>query len=235
VFRVTTREAHAWPEVYMNGLGWVAFEPTPGRYEPNPTNYTGTFNPETAGAATGTTTTTAPGASATPGKEKDPRLPDAGDESDAGDEALSGNSRPWLLYIGASMGVAALLMSIPPLVKRQRRARRRRAPNAGARVTGAWSEALDRLSEAGAIPAAALTPVEFAGVAANGKPAVVAPMARLARLFTKASYAPHGPSDDEAAAAWDAVDTLNAALDSGDSRLRRWRRRVNPRTAFGRR
>src|SRR5207249_2988050 len=36
VWRVTTREAHAWPEVYLSGVGWTAFEPTPGRVLPDP-------------------------------------------------------------------------------------------------------------------------------------------------------------------------------------------------------
>ena len=30
-FTVTSRNAHAWPELYFAGVGWVAFEPTPGR------------------------------------------------------------------------------------------------------------------------------------------------------------------------------------------------------------
>lgn len=30
-FTVTSRNAHAWPELYFSGVGWVAFEPTPGR------------------------------------------------------------------------------------------------------------------------------------------------------------------------------------------------------------
>lgn len=30
-WRVTGQEAHAWPEVYFTGIGWVEFEPTPGR------------------------------------------------------------------------------------------------------------------------------------------------------------------------------------------------------------
>src|SRR5947208_7596710 len=66
VFHVTTKEAHAWPEVHINGLGWVAFEPTPGRFEPNPTNYTGTYNPSANPILATTTTTTSAAESATP-------------------------------------------------------------------------------------------------------------------------------------------------------------------------
>jgi hypothetical protein len=30
-YRVTTDNLHAWPELYFAGIGWVRFEPTPGR------------------------------------------------------------------------------------------------------------------------------------------------------------------------------------------------------------
>lgn len=30
-YRVSGEQAHAWPELYLPGLGWTAFEPTPGR------------------------------------------------------------------------------------------------------------------------------------------------------------------------------------------------------------
>ena len=31
---VTIHNLHAWPELYLDGLGWVAFEPTPAIAEP---------------------------------------------------------------------------------------------------------------------------------------------------------------------------------------------------------
>jgi hypothetical protein len=59
-------------------------------------------------------------------------------------------------------------------------------------------------------------------------------MGLLARVFTKVSYSGADPSEDDAADAWEAVDNLRHTLDSGDSWLRRWRRRVNPVTLLGR-
>ena len=38
---VLGRNAHAWPEVWFDGIGWVPFEPTPGRGAPGTESYTG--------------------------------------------------------------------------------------------------------------------------------------------------------------------------------------------------
>ncbi len=40
-FSVKDSDAHAWPEVYLEGIGWTAFEPTPGRANPQAQGYTG--------------------------------------------------------------------------------------------------------------------------------------------------------------------------------------------------
>jgi transglutaminase-like putative cysteine protease len=40
-YSVLGRNAHAWPEVWFDDIGWVAFEPTPGRGAPNAESYTG--------------------------------------------------------------------------------------------------------------------------------------------------------------------------------------------------
>ena len=129
------------------------------------------------------------------------------------------------------MLVVALVLTVPPALKRRRRSRRRRAGPTRARVAGAWSEALDRLREAGTAPAATLTPMEFARGGARSVAADVGtPMTRLARIFTKASYSPGDPSEEEVSQAWAEVETLTRALDEGDSVVGRWRRRLNPAT-----
>jgi hypothetical protein len=48
-FSVTGRHAHAWPEAFFQGIGWVAFEPTP-RADAPPPNYTVAPAPVTAPA-----------------------------------------------------------------------------------------------------------------------------------------------------------------------------------------
>ncbi len=63
VYAVTNQQAHTWPEVYFTGVGWVPFEPTPGRGVPGGQNYTGVPAAEVGQSAAnpGTTATTAPG------------------------------------------------------------------------------------------------------------------------------------------------------------------------------
>ncbi len=40
-YRVSGKHAHARPEVWLDGIGWRRFEPTPGRGAPDDQIYTG--------------------------------------------------------------------------------------------------------------------------------------------------------------------------------------------------
>jgi transglutaminase-like putative cysteine protease len=234
IFHVTTKEAHAWPEVHINGMGWVSFEPTPGRFDPNPSNYTGTYNPA-ANPILATTTTTAGAADPAAPTPTTERPEQAEDDPFQTDETSSGSSLIGTLLRALAVGVGvAALLAVPPMLKKRRRARRQRVGPTRARVAGAWSEALDRLREAGTAPAAAVTPMEFARGGSRAIAADVgAPMTKLARIFTKASYSPGDPSEDEVSQAWAEVESLTRALDQSDSVLGRWRRRLNPATLVG--
>ena len=51
LYHVYDRHAHAWPEVWFDGFGWVSFEPTPGRGEPGAESHTGVAAAQDATAA----------------------------------------------------------------------------------------------------------------------------------------------------------------------------------------
>ena len=140
---VRNKDAHAWPEVYFESLGWVAFEPTPGRGA-NGEGGTGdaTERPdvqaEAPGAAT-STTTVAPGAP-TPGSVA-PGGPQLGD-LEAGGGAANNTSETTSSFRQFIIGVAvfglvaararlgsargARARRVPPLVAASTRARRAR-------------------------------------------------------------------------------------------------------------
>ncbi len=65
IYHVTNKDAHAWPEVYFAGYGWLPFEPTPGRFEP--TQGRGTGSP-TSEVVPGDPTTTPTTVNTTPGE-----------------------------------------------------------------------------------------------------------------------------------------------------------------------
>ncbi|MGH9096564.1 MAG: transglutaminase domain-containing protein, partial [Acidimicrobiales bacterium] len=73
-YQVTTADIHSWPEVLFAGLGWVRFEPTPGRGPPGNTNYTGIL-PSQVGAAGGTSVAPVAVPNHSSGNSPDPAAP----------------------------------------------------------------------------------------------------------------------------------------------------------------
>lgn len=165
-FVVRDLNAHAWPEVYLDGFGWVAFEPTPGRGAPFTESYTGVAEaqdetPLEGPEATPTTppTTAVPGAATT-------SLPDLGfDDPGGGDatEPAPASRRILFVLLGlAAVGAIAWLVAVPLLRASQRRQRRAGATTSSARVMVAWMETLETLDQAGAPKRAAETFSEYA-------------------------------------------------------------------------
>ncbi|HET9770568.1 MAG TPA: DUF3488 and transglutaminase-like domain-containing protein [Acidimicrobiia bacterium] len=224
VWRVTTREAHAWPEVFLDGAGWTAFEPTPGRSLPDPdvrvrtdlaVQRVASAGPAVAGGGPSALARVDPGGAAGV---------DAGPGSRPGGlgDAVPVNPTLWGLA-AAALG----LLAVPPAAKGRRRTLRRRA-RADAAVLAAWAEALDRLAEAGLARRGEETPLEFAGRAGTRHPGVAPPMRRLATLVNTAAYGTPGAGN--ATQAWQASDQVANALDAHDPMWVRWRRRLDPRT-----
>jgi hypothetical protein len=238
VFHVTSRDAHAWPEVDFAGIGWVRFEPTPGRFDPTPGNYTGTADksasptvPTTPGSKT-TTASSTPGPSVSlPQNLGEPNL-----QTGSGQTATKRSTASVVLhFIGVTLTVivgGALVIALTIIgLKALRRYRRRHASTVRARVTGAWDEALERLAEARIHRRPSSTPVEFAmreapaGGAGDAGPSLLA----LAHLTTSALYAPDDPAPEDADDAWTKVRELETAMRRHTAARARVRRRLDPR------
>lgn len=243
IYRVTTKDAHAWPEVYLAGVGWTAFEPTPGRYEPTPRDPTGTqaergaTSPPATATTDGSVATTVPGA--TP-----PRGPDLGQAQNMQvDTVKRPDEVSWVqrVLIAAAISVAfalALLLlyvSVASIIVARRSHLRRHAATNRAKVAGAWDEAIDRLAEAGIERRPSSTAIEFAlrHAPAHGAGEAGPPLMDLARLHTAAVFSPHEPGDDEVATAWEHVALMGAALRAATRAGIRWRRRLDPRRLRG--
>ncbi len=151
IYKVTGRHTHAWPEVYFDDLGWVAFEPTPGRGLPGAVSYTGApatqdseVQPDNPGEPTTTTTvdpSVAGGAPIEPDFEDftDPLLADSVTEGGS-----SGFEVPWRL-VGVLALIGAYVGGVPLVRELRRRARRNKADTPARRVETAWAEAVEAL------------------------------------------------------------------------------------------
>jgi transglutaminase-like putative cysteine protease len=219
-YQVLGKNAHAWPEVWFDGIGWVPFEPTPGRGAPGAQSYTdvepqqdvtpsgATVDPNVTNPPTPTTIvpppTTVPGADAGPtttvGNDAVPNLNGneaggapgaAADEEIAADDGLT---MPWTTII--VLGVLAIALLAPWAVRRWRlRAARRYGP--AQRVQAAWRHALDAVVDAGVTGRASMTAHEWATATATRLPVAARPMSSLAEVVDQISFAPPGRIDLE--------------------------------------
>ncbi|WP_430296077.1 transglutaminase TgpA family protein [Sinomonas sp. B1-1] len=129
-YQVDGRDAHAWPELYFEGLGWVPFEPTPSR------GVTPAYSLTDSAAQSGSTNLDQLNEGLFPSGV--PGAPPA--ESQASAPAASGASTeasPWVAAALVALGVlaAALVLTLPAAL---RAAQRRRRLDRG--LDGIWEE-----------------------------------------------------------------------------------------------
>ena len=243
-FSVIGRNAHAWPEVWFDGIGWVMFEPTPTRGAPNAESYTGRPPLQDTSASADdvddgsltppTTLPTGPGFD-----DQGLEIPDFSDTSPTDGTSNGGTSSgaettgggvPWG-WIGAVVLVAGVLAG-PWLFRLARR--RRDAHSVDLQVATAWRRATTAVAAAGVPVHGSDTPLEVAASTAHHFPVVTRPMSSLAEIVTQATYGPDGTAGFDSVRAYGAStisDCRNwakqidrAATESLDwqSRLRRY-------------
>lgn len=165
-FVVRGRHAHAWPEVYFEGIGWVPFEPTPQRGNPQAQAYTGVA-PDQASAppeqAATTTSTSVPPSTTTTAPTSSPDRLDATAAPDERSRLGDGSTAGWLLgavFVVVALGLVGLLAVFAARRRQERSVDERTGRNA--EIAAAWSDAVRALGLIGLRPAPSETPLEFA-------------------------------------------------------------------------
>jgi transglutaminase-like putative cysteine protease len=220
-YHVRGSNGHAWPEVHLADVGWVPFEPTPGRGIPGAEPYTGVAFDQAG--PDGATTTTAPTTTTTAPEGTGPVAP-VPLPFETGGAPATADPSPWprRLAVGVAVLVAAVVawaLAVAGVARLRRSRRRARARTPEARVLLAWEEVGEAMARSGTPVAVAETPVEYARRAAAREPDVdAALLARLADATTAAGYAPDG-IDPEVAE--DAVVAAGALEEAAQGRLGR--------------
>jgi transglutaminase-like putative cysteine protease len=228
-YDVTSDDLHAWPELYFLGVGWVPFEPTPGRG--SVPDYARQESAATPGVPTG-----AAAPETAPRTNENPNLngerPDA---VGAGEDNLP--ETLWRIAVVALL--VFLLLLVPGILRRQLRRRRRRqvaAGRAGAPV--AWQELCDTAMDYGAVLSDTQTVRELAAEIRSRPGLGDTPdaQAALQRLLVQTEHAHYSRTPAESAAGQgkrgagllDDLDVVLAALKNGASLAARARAVVLP-------
>lgn len=223
LYHVYGRHAHAWPEVWFDGIGWVGFEPTPTRGSPDG-SYTGVEPGQDDSRGTGTGTG---GGTATSVADRDPRDPDTSStlpggggpggsapsttlppvRSGSSGSGGQGGSTAVLLLFGLVLAAVLWILLAPRVIAFLARGTHRTPRD---RVITAWHRAVHSLSLAGAPAVSGATPLEYADQAESVTGVDHRTLRELAVQVTRAVYSPVGIDDVVATR----CETLEAEVDA---------------------
>ena len=218
-YNVDSHDLHAWPELYFVGVGWVPFEPTPGR---------GTV-PD---YALPPDEETPDGETASPAPTQAPRENDPGVRADTGDVpggAGQQQDAAALLRVGLSLFLVLALLLAPAAVRAVRRAGRTRRLRSGrGGAADAWAELTDTALDHGVRVRDTETPRELAArvrqlpglsgprgeaEAAAARPEPTAALERLLVAAERQRYARPGTEHPESGQGLDQnLDTVIRAI-----------------------
>ena len=203
LYVVRGRHAHAWPEVYLSGVGWVAFEPTPGRGAPGARNYTGLAENQ---AMSGPDLTVL-------GEESAANRPDALDPPTDFESLIPpeldnlGGAQPpassgpgglaWKSWvsIGAPLFVVLLILLIPGFKRIRNQRRFLRVQGNRGKIRLLWDETVESLALINMAPRLDETYAEFARRAIDQVPLHSPDLRQLGDLAAAATFAPTEPTD----------------------------------------
>lgn len=225
-YEVTTDDAHAWPEVWFSGAGWVRFEPTPRNTQVTTPGYT--QPPDEAPVTDEPSAAPVEPAAPESAAPADPNAIDRGSDLDqaAGSSSGGGLSRGAVVVLAVVTGLLALA-AVPALLALLRRRRRWAVPS----PLAAWAQVHDDAVDVGHLWRPADSPRAAAaqlGASRALPPAAVEALDRLAGAAELARYArPSGSAVDAAGLSSD-VHQVREALLAGASRRQGLQARFAP-------
>jgi len=216
-WRISAQDAHAWPELYFAGTGWVRFEPTPAtRTGQAPAYSVQAVTPETTGPSTPTAAApSAPAPSATASTASP-----TSETGTAQDADPTGWERflalPWGWVVG---GLLLLSLLLTPRVTATALGRRRWAGvhDVPSSAEAAWADLQDRLGDLGVDSAPSTTPRQRAAalLAAHDLPAPAAQELTRMREAVESSRFGAGSRGAAPAAGGASTGGGTAVLESG--------------------
>ncbi len=207
-FSVLGRNAHAWPEVWFDGIGWIAFEPTPGRGAPNAESYTGVAAQQDTSASpdavddAGVVPPTTLQAGPTDGQLGGLEIPDLSDTTGGAPTATATGqstddpSWAWLIVLA----VFGAVVAAPGLIRLVRRSST--TATVDEQLADAWQRATGAVRAVGVPLRDSDTPSEVASRTARQFPLVTRPMRSLADVVTEATYRAEGTAGYDAVGAY---------------------------------
>ncbi|WP_326695059.1 DUF3488 and transglutaminase-like domain-containing protein [Streptomyces sp. NBC_01267] len=239
---VGLRDAHAWPELYFEGVGWTRFEPTPTRGSvPSYTRADNSSDGPVAPARPEATTSAAPAATPSATAACPPqmrKLNDCGAAAQGGGVPPVDRGTPLGPVVGGVLAaiLVVLLLSLPMLWRTRARSRRlgsggRTPADAAHRTLAAWREITDSAWDHGITPDESQTPRRTA-----------AHIVRVGELTGRAAEAVHrvagaveqvlyAPLPGEVGGLTEDVRQIRAALRAGAGWTTRLRAVLAPRSS----
>jgi transglutaminase-like putative cysteine protease len=231
-WKVTTADAHAWPELYFRGMGWLRFEPTPGGLAGQGT----ATEPEYSGGAPpgyGKEPTSIPGLNTGNGTTKQSvpdlahlRRPGVGAGGPVASTVREPSIVPWILLAVAI--ILGLALIAPAAARRLVRRHRLRTADDAELAHAAWRELRDDLADYGLACRASESPRAVASRIATTlrlDPSAAEALARIANAEERARYAT-APLPSATLAADSAA--VRRALTREADWTGRWRARLVP-------
>ncbi|MFI9261028.1 transglutaminaseTgpA domain-containing protein [Streptomyces sioyaensis] len=242
---VGLKDAHAWPELYFQGVGWTRFEPTPSRGSipdyayPDPSAPAEPGNPAPEPSRPAAPSDGGPSADPSCGPDEQRQgsglacvtLP-----AESGARPPDGGTSPWAIAGIVSAALLVLLLPALPLLWRLRiRSRRLTATGADGDLTAgtlaAWRELLDTAWDFGILPDESLTPRKAAARIISLGELQAEPAAAAHRVAEAVEQVLYAPQPQPVSGLATDVQQVRSGLQDGAPRALRLRALLAPRSA----